>query len=336
MMRPRPVVLIAVLALILPLVGATQRGPAVSPRPTTVRMVTGQADALTGQKRRPTYSARVDLATVPVIVLDQAGLPVDQVQAEEFLVRQDGVELPATMAFELHEMPLDLAVVVDRSGSMGHRDGRSRAHALLEVLEPVDRVVLITFNQDVDEPRWGPADDPDLHELLQRTRAEGATALYDAIVVAVEELGPARTGRRRAIIVISDGSDSSSSHSANDAMVAAQQAGVPIFPLLTSPTRFGPPLPPTSIAGRQRGGPMSSTSSRLLAGVAIFSGGASLPLDSRYQQALRWLRGTYVVGFPLKTATAVESEPMADTAHDIRLRVDRPGVRVLYARQIYR
>lgn len=126
------------------------------------------------------------------------------------------------------DRPRTAILVLDTSGSMqGARliAAKKAAKQFTDVLPPDVRVGVVTFNGEVDLAQVPTDDRAAVEAALQAARADGDTALYDAIAVGLSTA--AGTDRPR-IVVLSDGADTSSELSASKALARAKAAGVPI------------------------------------------------------------------------------------------------------------
>ncbi len=154
------------------------------------------AQALHASEQRPVFSGHVDRVVLAVGVLDKEGLPVDDLSVEDFRVREDGEERKVTSVLSSAETPLDLALLVDISGSVGeYKEQINRGVSVfLDSLLPRDCVVLIHFDGLVRPGIWGHPDEAVLREALPYTGDyAGHTAVYDALIeglVAVDPDGP--------------------------------------------------------------------------------------------------------------------------------------------------
>lgn len=171
-------------------------------------MLVGVAKRLSGQ----VFRSGIELVQVTATVRDADGRLVGDLRQEDFEVFEDGVQQTVTQ-FDRGRVPVSLGVLLDISESMyGQRMGDARQaldRFLVDLLEPSDEVFLILFNHNprLEEP-WtaGPAR---LGGRLLGVRPYGATAIYDAMAMALP-LFDRRTHQRAAIVLISDGSDTAS------------------------------------------------------------------------------------------------------------------------------
>jgi len=134
--------------------------------------------------QRPVFSANVEMVTVNVAVFDSEDRPVAGLTAEDFVLREDGVELEVELALAPEDTSLDIAFVLDFSGSIGRAAPYAQAAeiAFLEALSPEDCVFVLPFNHGVGPGVWGRSHDPALGGFIRRTVPRGGTALYDAML----------------------------------------------------------------------------------------------------------------------------------------------------------
>lgn len=155
--------------------------------------------------QQPVFGADVTLATISVGVLDGDGVPVTGLTAADFIVREEGQEREVGLTLTPSGAPLDLALVLDLSGSMTRTPWRQRATGFLLSLNPrQDCVLLMGFSSRVGGSIWGRPNDSSMVGTINQTRAGGGTALYDAVVTATNELALA-SGVELAALFNADG-----------------------------------------------------------------------------------------------------------------------------------
>ncbi len=156
----------------------------------------------------------------------------------QFKVFEDGIEQKIDF-FEAEKTSFAAVILIDSSGSMEQRVSMARSAAInfLDGLRANDMTAIYNFDsrislvQDFSNSR-------DVSEKVFDLKASGMTALNDAIYKAAQEL-TARKEKRRAIIVISDGADTSSARSADKALKAAIAASATIYTIDMSATNTG-------------------------------------------------------------------------------------------------
>jgi len=143
--------------------------------------------------------------------------------------------------------------------------------------------------------------------------------------------------RRKAVVVVSDGADSSSQNDADAVLTTAELGGIPIFPIQLDEGGGG--FAPGR-GGRRGGSGMTPLPSWAAGGVlpalASATGGKTVRgSSSGYEEVLDWLRGSYIVGF--YTSASRELGGSADfTRHTVQIEVQREGADVLHAPAYFR
>jgi VWFA-related protein len=175
---------------------------------------------------------RVDQVELPVVVLDAAGRPVAGLPRDAFTVYEDGAEVGLDAFGTTAELPLSLGILVDTSGSMERSFPdvrRAVAGFAGELLRPGDAYFLSTFAFEArTELPW--TEDPKaLEGALDRVTPIGGTALHDAIVSSLEQFRGRRS--RTALVLLSDGDDTTSRTSWDVALRFCRTARTPIFPV---------------------------------------------------------------------------------------------------------
>ena len=159
-----------------------------------------------------TFRSGVELISVSVTVTDDAGRFVPNLRASDFTVFEDGKEQPIAQ-FEAERVPVSLGLAVDTSGSMiGDKWEAAEAAVgrfLGDLLGPQDEVFLYRFDSRPTLLRGWTSDRRSVAQALGHVRPSGGTAMYDTIAEAVP-LTDSGSRRKKALVVISDGNDTSS------------------------------------------------------------------------------------------------------------------------------
>jgi Ca-activated chloride channel family protein len=160
---------------------------------------------------RQQFRAGVDLVRLPVVVSGREGLLVRGLTAGAFEVREDGV--PQTIvAFAEgapgEAVPLHLGLMLDTSGSM-EKDIRDAANGAIQFVTALDEaadVTFVDFDSAIRLGRFEPASYERLFERIRKPKADGMTALYDAVASYVRST----TGRggQHVLLLYTDGIDS--------------------------------------------------------------------------------------------------------------------------------
>lgn len=156
---------------------------------------------------------RVDtsLVTVPVSVLDRQGRFISNLQKEDFRVFENGVEQTISY-FEPAEKPFTVALVLDTSASTHFHleEIREAAIAFAKQLRPQDRVLIVSFNDEVLLLTEATNDMNTIETVIEENANTGnSTRLYDAVDLTIRERLNKIKGRK-AIVLFTDGVDTSS------------------------------------------------------------------------------------------------------------------------------
>jgi Ca-activated chloride channel family protein len=236
-----------------------------------------------------TLHVDVKLVNVFVNVTDTNGAIVGGLTKEDFLVTEDG-RLQQISVFERQsEIPLNLTLAIDTSGSV-KKDMSEEANAARRfvhaILRPQDQMSLLQFATEVRELTPFTNKVSQIDRGLDRLHADYATALYDAIALGSEQLGP-RQGRK-VLVLVSDGGDTAKSTTYAQALEAALRNEVMIYSIIDVPIEAS--------AGRDLGG------EHALITLAEQTGGkhfyvAEGGLDRAFAQVSDDLRTQYLIGY---------------------------------------
>lgn len=185
-------------------------------------------------QQAPTFRTGTSLVALNVIVTDVRQQYASGLRAEDFEIYEDGVKQQVEF-FAAADVPLDLILLIDSSSSMTDKVGavRKAAGGFIETMREGDRAAVVSFADGVQVLQALTGDRARVREAIDRTGARGATALHNAIYVALKEFGRRASGgpdvRRQAIAVLSDGEDTSSLLSFDDVLDMAKRSGVSIY-----------------------------------------------------------------------------------------------------------
>jgi Ca-activated chloride channel family protein len=174
------------------------------------------------------------LVALNVTVQDRGAKYVAGLQPDDFAVYEDGVKQQVQF-FEATAVPLDLIVLIDTSSSMGDKMGtvHDAASGFLKTLRDGDRGAVVGFADSVSVLQPLTSDRALLERAIRGTAAHGSTSLNNAIYISLKEFAKAARGdgdvRRQAIVVLSDGADTSSLVSFDDVLGLARKTGVNIY-----------------------------------------------------------------------------------------------------------
>ena len=170
----------------------------------------------------------VEAIQVTVTVTDDKGRFVGGIPRSAFRVLEDGKQEPITY-FASEDVPLELVVAVDISGSMtpSMPKLKTAVKGFLVAVPPKNQVTLLGFNDSVFALTRKTTDPSERVRSVDRLAPWGATALYDVILRAVDMLG--RQIGRKALVVFSDGEDQGSHVSLEDVERKLQASDVTLY-----------------------------------------------------------------------------------------------------------
>lgn len=188
-----------------------------------------------------TFKSGVDLVRVAAVVRDQKGRFVPDLSARDFQVLENGRVRPIA-DFRRDLSAISIAVLFDVSGSMeGHLpQAREEAAHVLSWLEPRDEAAIFTFDTELREVTPFHEGLKTLPDSMSAVVPFGATSLHDAIAQTARRVGE-REGRRRGVVVLTDGNDNASQLSPARVSAIASAIDVPIYivgivPSIDNPT----------------------------------------------------------------------------------------------------
>ena len=257
----------------------------------------------------------VDVVQVTVTVPDGHGKFVRGLPQSSFHVAEDGRAQTITH-FASEDVPLELVVAIDISGSMGPSMPKVKAAVkeFLSTVPPQNQVTLLAFNDNVLTAARKATDPADRIKAVDRLAAWGSTALYDVILRGIDMLG--RQTGRKALIVFTDGEDQGSHARITDVERRLQSSDLTLY-----------------MIGQGRGVTLESLK-KVMERLAIPSGGRAFftenvdTLHEAFGDLLDELSNQYLLGY------ASTNNKRDDTWR--RIKVDVDGHHDVRARQGYR
>ena len=228
----------------------------------------------------PTFASRSALVVLSASAVDGRGRPVVDLKPGEMRVLEQGRPQAIVHFAEGSDMPVRILFLVDASGSMNAQlkttSARMAATQVLAALGQEDQVALAGF----DSQYWGivgwTKDKSRVEQAFSDLKPFGSTALHDALDRAARDVASHGEGRR-AVVVITDGLDTSSRENPDAVIARSRALDVPIYTL----TVVSPVDDPRSemYVGRSMKTP-ADAGSALLARYASFSGGAAFVVST--------------------------------------------------------
>ena len=278
------------------------------------------ASALSAQtQQRPSFRSDVDVVSLNVTATGPSNSYLTDLTWDEFMVYEDGVQQEVTF-FTRAQLPIALALLIDTSASMEDRlrTAQQAAVGFVSHLRPEDMAEIIDFDSRVEVLETFTNDRDSLERAIRRTSAGGSTSLYNAIYISLKELKKVRPQtfedvRRQAIVVLSDGKDTSSLVDFDEVLELAKRSETSIYSIgLRSPHR-------RSRRGFQEADFVLRQLSNETGGRAFFSQSIG-DLTTIYERIADELSSQYTLGY-------TSNNPRRDGMwRRIIVRVNRPNV----------
>jgi VWFA-related protein len=189
---------------------------------------------------RQRFRSSADVVTIQASVRNNRGRPLHGLRAEDFEVLDNGQPRPILSIRSDLRSPVSLAVLIDMSGSMTMASKMAMARQAFDSLltqlnAGEDEVALFTFDSELHERRPFTSNPNDLRGALDEFSPFGSTSLYDATAAAARRLSQ-RSAAHKAIVVLTDGIDTSSTLTAPEVSGLASSIAVPVYIVATVPS----------------------------------------------------------------------------------------------------
>jgi len=199
-----------------------------------------------GTQQPPNFIFQVNLVDVLATVLDRRNKLVPDLEKSDFKVTDDNTGQEIRFFSKQSDLPLRIGMLLDTSNSIRDRI-KFEQEAAVDFLYSVlrrgkDQAFAMTFDDEPQIIQAFTGDGGMLRDEINKTRAGGGTAVYDAIYDACEKQlsNPPRPPGdqpdvvRRVMVLISDGDDNLSNHTRGEAIEMAQRTNVVIYTISTS------------------------------------------------------------------------------------------------------
>jgi len=253
-----------------------------------------RSDPQPGQQEDTTFKVDVKLVNVFVTVTDERGAPVANLAKDNFQLSEDGIPQKISVFSKESELPLSIVLDIDTSLStrkdlpLELNSARRFAHA---IIRPVDALSVFAFSETVDQVVPFTSDLKAVDRGIERLHMGAATALYDAVYLGSEAL-EGREGRK-VMVVITDGGDTVSTTSYQEALRAAQISEAIVYSIIVVPIEAS--------AGRDTGGEHALIQLSQDTGGKYFYATTVPQLDEAFRTISDELRTQYLLAYyPIK------------------------------------
>ncbi|NBO64209.1 MAG: VWA domain-containing protein [Acidobacteria bacterium] len=260
--------------------------------------------APTSPSTEDTIRISSDLVTVVATISTNSTIDPPVLDLTDFEIEEDGVRQEIINFARDSSKPVHLAILMDTSLSVAQKldfEKKAMLRFLERVLRPQDRAALFTVSTEVTLLQDFTAQLNLLSQSARMMRAAGATSLYDGVFLAAEHLRP--FDGRKVIVIVSDGSDTTSQKGLLAALERAQQADVMIYAVYTG--NFGISQNLRDLAGERALEALTAETGGELLRPRVTPGSQSSEvdelslseLDRSFASLATQLRTQYILGF---------------------------------------
>ena len=275
-----------------------------------------------GLQQPPVFRSAVDLVQVGVTVSDRKGGLVAQLTKDDFDVYEDGkkqtIQYFAIGDPDAADQPeMHLGLLLDVSGSMGEDMSFTKTASIkfLNTLTDAVDITVVDFDTEVRTARYGQSDFARLIERIRQKKADGYTALYDAIGTYLD--GAAGQSGRKIMLVYTDGGDTRSSLQWHELLDLLKASDVTVYAI----GMLEHQLQSTKLQQR-----MTIQQMAEVTGGQAFFPTAVKELDKVYEKVVAEIRAQYTIGFQStneKTDGAWRKVEVKVARKDLRVRSRR-------------
>ena len=202
-----------------------------------VPLLAGLSSEAAGEEGAPfvqdvhSYGVDVGLVRLSVTVRTPRGPLVHDLGPGQFQVFEEGVP-QEVVRFGHHETPISVVVLFDKSASMRDEKLMHAKDAVVNFVrafQPQDEVLVVAFSDGVDILGDFGLDARTIERATKRIHVESGTRLYDATIEGALAIAAPGRKEKRALLILSDGEDTASSATVDEAVEAVRRAGVPVY-----------------------------------------------------------------------------------------------------------
>ena len=236
---------LAALFSLMSLVALTQQNPAPAKQDDTQKAPPAKPGGGKGgeQEQGQLGTFRTVNVRIPITITNEKTRRfVTDLKQEDFEVYEDKAKQEIASFKALNDLPLDIAILMDTSNSVRSKlkFEKDAAVSFLQTMltSRQDRALFTTFDSEIELHQDFTNRLDLLTKAIDKVKAQGSTRMYDAIYSVCEEKMFAIQGRRRAMIIITDGEDTISEHPLQDAIDLAQRSETVVFVISTKSGGF--------------------------------------------------------------------------------------------------
>jgi Ca-activated chloride channel family protein len=246
------------------------------------------------QRQKGPIRVQTDLVSILASVIDAKGEPVTGLDQSAFQLTEEGIAQKIVRFEPQTNRPLDLALMLDASGSAAIElkiEREAAARFIEEVVRPSDRLAVFSFAADVVQLSNFSADLKQLDSAVRRvdTSPDMGTSLYDAVVLGSQSVRRQGAERRRALVFITDAGETTSVSKFEDARRTAIASNILLYTVVVRPMK--------SDAGWNTAGEHAISTITDSVGGAMYYPTDLSELGAIFDRINRELRTQYLLGY---------------------------------------
>jgi Ca-activated chloride channel family protein len=244
------------------------------------------------QRRGGEIVVQTDLVDILASVTDANGQPIPDLTQDAFSLSEEGVPQKIERFEAQTNRPLDLALMVDSSMS-AYKDMKfetdAAAHFIQQVVRPGDSLGVFEFDESVTQLSDFSDHVSKLQDAVHHIQLGSGTSIYDALVLGSNALRRRPEGRRRAIVLVTDGGETTSVSKFEDARRIAVDSGTLLYTIIIRPVK--------NENGRNTAGEHALITITDSTGGAMFILDDMSQLNEMFDRIDRELRTQYLLGY---------------------------------------
>jgi Ca-activated chloride channel family protein len=176
------------------------------------------------------FKKEIEEVILHAIVVDDQNRLITSLSRDNFKVYEDG-KLQEVTSFRKERVPVALGILIDNSGSMLPKRAKVNQAALqlVDASQQEDRVFVVNFGEDAFLDQDYTQDIDKLKAALQRVETRGSTALYDALIAAVDHMNQTSPLQKKVLLVVTDGRDNASQATFQQVLQKLQTKNGPVL-----------------------------------------------------------------------------------------------------------
>lgn len=244
------------------------------------------------QRRSGALRVQTDLVAILASITDQNGQPVPDLTQDSFQISEEGVPQKIARFEAQTDRPLDLALMIDSSMSAFKDlrfEGEAAARFIQQVVRPGDQLAVFEFDESVTKLSNFSDNVTRLQAAVRKIVPGSGTSIYDAVELASDSLARLPQGRRRAIVLVTDGGETTSVAKFDDTRRAAIRSGALLYTIIVRAVN--------NENGRNTAGEHALITITDSAGGALFILEDANQISQMFDRINRELRTQYLLGY---------------------------------------